>query len=94
MIFVSSNCNTVSTICSRTLGPAIAPSFVMCPIIIMGIDLSFAYLIKVSALYLVKTLPGIASISLWKIVCIESIIIKLGFTSSLVFIMELISVSL
>ena len=38
--------STTSTICSNTLGPAIAPSFVMCPMIKILIFLSFASLIS------------------------------------------------
>ncbi len=37
-----SNCRTTSTICSRTLGPAIAPSLVMWPMRMTGIPLSLA----------------------------------------------------
>ena len=65
--------------CSNTLGPAIFPSFVTCPIITVVIFLSllnFKILAVISLTWL--TLPGAESISSEYIVWIESIIINLA----------------
>ena len=85
---------TVSTICSKTLGPAILPSFVTCPIIIVVIFLDlqiFIILLVISRTWL--TLPGAEDISSEYIVCIESIITNFGFNSSMFWSIISISVS-
>ena len=74
--------STVSTICSKTLGPAIFPSLVTCPIIIVVIFLDLQIFIILAVISLTwLTLPGADDISSEYIVCIESIITNLGSNS-------------
>ena len=66
--------------CSKTLGPAMFPSLVTCPIIIVVIFLDLHTLIICDVISLTwLTLPAAAEISSEYIVCIESIITNFGF---------------
>ena len=57
-----SNCRTVSTMCSKILGPAILPSLVMCPIRSTGVAVSLANLINSPVHSLIcETLPAVLS---------------------------------
>ena len=44
-----SNCNTTSTMCSKTFGPAKEPSFVMCPTMNNGMPIDLALAVKAAA---------------------------------------------
>ncbi len=73
---------TASTMCSSTLGPAIAPSFVTCPMMIMGMPWVLAAAMRISALWRIcPTDPAIPSKSEEESVCMESTMTKL-FSSS------------
>ena len=78
-----SNCNTVSTMCSKTFGPARLPSLLICPIMRTGVPVSLANL-RMAALHSLTcvTLPGDDSAASVYIVWIESMIIRSGLRRS------------
>ena len=80
--------------CSNTLGPAMFPSFVTWPIIIVVIFLDLHILITCDVISLTwLTLPAAAVNSSEYIVWIESIITSFGFTSIIASFTMSISVS-
>ena len=65
--------------CSRTLGPAILPSLLMCPIRITGVPVSFAnFKIDAEHSRTCTILPGEESMVSVEIVCMESIMTRSG----------------
>ena len=86
--------STVSTMCSSTLGPAIAPSFVTWPTMKTAVPVVFATRVKkdvASRTWL--TLPGAEAISGQYIVCMESIIKNAGLMRSISASITVMSVS-
>src|ERR1035437_1515839 len=76
---------TASTICSSILGPAMFPSFVTWPMIIMGMPLFFAaYMSWAQLSFTWFTLPATESRSSLKVVCMESMTARAGFSFSMI----------
>ena len=83
MYLSPSKYKTVSTICSNSLGPAKDPSFVTCPTINVDIPIFLEIFINLEVpSFIWLTVPGADDISGLYTVCIESTIIKSGFTLS------------
>ena len=67
--------------CSNTFGPAMLPSLFICPIRMMGVLVSLAYLSNDAAHSLTcDTLPGEDSMASVDMVCMESMTTRSGFT--------------
>ena len=65
--------------CSRIFGPAMIPSFVMCPMMMTDVLVCFAYFISSAAhSRICETLPGDESIESEWIVWIESMMTRSG----------------